>query len=128
MQLEILTPEKSVFKGEVTSIQLPGSNGLFGVLNKHAPFLTDVEPGILNIKHPELTSMFIGGGFFEVQNNKAVILADSIEKIEEIDINRVNESVKRAKARLAEKKNIDVLRANRSLKRALERKKFKEKV
>ena len=47
MQLEILTPEKSVFKGEVNSIQLPGSEGLLGILNHHAPILTSIQSGTI---------------------------------------------------------------------------------
>ncbi len=124
MLVSILTPEKSVFEGEAEGITLPGELGLMGILNNHAPILTSLKPGIFKIKAADSSqSFFIGGGFVEFSNNKAVVLADSFEKPEEIDINRALQAVKRAKKRLKDRKDVDVQRAEMALLRGLARQK-----
>tara|TARA_Y100000385_G_scaffold4176_1_gene4571 strand:- start:253 stop:489 length:237 start_codon:yes stop_codon:yes gene_type:complete len=78
MQLEIITPEKKVFEGEVTSVQLPGVTGKFEILNNHAPIISSLTKGKVrvidsnnNTKHYD-----INGGVIEMQNNKVIVLAD----------------------------------------------------
>ena len=125
MKLYILTPEASVFEGEAESIVVPGAYGLFGVLNNHAPILSSISPGPLKYKQNENEiTHHISGGFIEFNSNQANILADSIEDPNEIDINRVDQAIKRAKKRLKDRKNIDAERARRSLLRGLSRHKI----
>lgn len=78
MNLEILTPEKSVYKSEVYGVQLPGINGLFEVLDKHAPIVSALKAGKLKIlKDQKTTRNFdIKAGFVEVLNNRAVVLVE----------------------------------------------------
>ena len=78
MTLEILTPEKKVFSGEVYGVQLPGIDGLFEVLNKHAPLVSALGKGNLKIlKDKSSTEHFaIQSGFVEVLNNKATVLVE----------------------------------------------------
>jgi F-type H+-transporting ATPase subunit epsilon len=81
-QLSILTPEKTVFEGEVEYVQAPGTEGYFGVLAHHAALVSALAPGTLTVRavggHEEKWQ--VAGGFFEVSNNKATVLADSIGK------------------------------------------------
>ena len=124
MKISILTPEKSVFEGEIDSIVIPGAFGLFGILNNHAPILSSISPGELHFNQGDNKSSYhISGGFIEFNSNTAVVLADSIESPNEIDINRANQSIKRAKDRLKDRKNNDVDRAENALLRGLSRKK-----
>jgi F-type H+-transporting ATPase subunit epsilon len=124
MQIKILTPEKTVFNGSAESLQLPGSLGLMGVLNNHAPILSVMTPGIIKFKSEEKNYIYcVSYGFFEFITNKALILADAIEKPEEIDGERVINAIKKAKQQLKDKRDIDVERAQRALFRALNRKK-----
>lgn len=78
MTLEILTPEKKIFSGEVYGVQLPGIFGLFEVLDKHAPLVSALKSGKMKIlKDKTSTSSFkIESGFVEVMNNKATVLVE----------------------------------------------------
>jgi len=79
-ELSILTPEKTVFEGAVEYVQAPGSEGYFGVLAHHAALVTALMPGKLTVRHEggREDHWQVSGGFFEVSNNKATVLADSI--------------------------------------------------
>ena len=78
MVLEILTPEKKIFSGEVYGVQLPGINGLFEVLDKHAPIISALKEGKIKIlKDKTHTEFFsIKSGFVEVINNKSTVLVE----------------------------------------------------
>lgn len=80
MHLEIITPDKTVYQGEVEYVQLPGSEGSFGVLKNHAPIIASLGKGELNFtdnkNHKQ--SMKINGGVVEVLNNKISVLAEQI--------------------------------------------------
>lgn len=78
MLLEIITPEKKVFQGEVNSVQLPGTNGKFEVLNNHAPIISTLIKGDVRvIDSNNKTELFeINGGVIEMQNNKIIVLAE----------------------------------------------------
>jgi F-type H+-transporting ATPase subunit epsilon len=76
MTLEILTPDKKIFSGEVYGVQLPGIGGMFEVLDKHAPIVSALKAGKLKIlKDKNTTTLYtIQGGFVEVLNNKTTVL------------------------------------------------------
>ncbi|MBN8837254.1 MAG: ATP synthase F1 subunit epsilon [Sphingobacteriia bacterium] len=79
MTVEILTPEKKLFSGEVYGVQLPGITGLFEVLDKHAPLVSALGKGnikILKDKSSALEHFSIQGGFVEVLNNKVTVLVE----------------------------------------------------
>lgn len=78
MILEILTPEKKLFDGEVYGVQLPGISGLFEVLDKHAPLVSALGKGNLKVLKTKSQSknFQIQGGFVEVMNNKTTILLE----------------------------------------------------
>ena len=78
MTLEILTPEKKIFSGSVYGVQLPGIDGLFEVLEKHAPLVSALSKGNLKILKDKSTfeNYTIQSGFVEVLNNKATVLVE----------------------------------------------------
>lgn len=79
MTLEILTPEKKLYNGEVYGVQLPGIEGLFEILDKHAPLVSALGKGNLKVlkdKHNNVENYSIQGGFVEVLNNKATVLVE----------------------------------------------------
>ncbi len=78
MILEIITPEKKVFEGEVTSVKFPGISGEFEILNNHAPIISTLTNGDIRvITLDNSTENFtINGGVIEMQNNKIIVLAD----------------------------------------------------
>ena len=124
--LSVLTPEKSVLEQDVAYIQAPGIAGYLGVLAHHAPLIAALAPGKLTVREPSGSEMTyaLSGGFLEVSDNKAVILADSLEPSLEIDVARARESEKRARERMAKAAlddQVDVARAEASLHRAINR-------
>ncbi len=82
MTLEILTPEKEIFSGEVYGVQLPGISGSFEVLDKHASMVSALKAGNLKILVDKTsTSLYnIKSGFVEVLNNKTVVLVEGAEQ------------------------------------------------
>lgn len=127
--LEILTPSKKVFEGNILSVTVPGTVGEFQVLFNHAPIISTLEIGRIKIKTSnEPEQIFsVSTGVVEVLHNKVLILVKSIENISEIDVTRAEKAAERARQRLNEKHNheIDALRAEAALSRALNRIKLK---
>jgi F-type H+-transporting ATPase subunit epsilon len=122
--LEIVTPKRIVFKGEVTSFSAPGTDGGFQVLHSHAPMLASVKIGKVKISEASGTESHyaISGGFVEVRDNKVILLAETAERTDEIDVERVKAARDRALKRLAEKyPETDIERAKLALYRALNR-------
>jgi F-type H+-transporting ATPase subunit epsilon len=78
MKLEIITPDKQLFSGEVTAIVLPGIDGELGVLENHASLITTLKKGTVKITDASKKEQLfeVTGGVFEVANNKAIILAE----------------------------------------------------
>ncbi len=79
-QLSILTPERTVFEGAVEYVEVPGSEGYLGVLAHHAALVTGLAAGTLAVRHVggREERWQVDGGFFEVSNNRATVLADGL--------------------------------------------------
>ncbi|MGB4654942.1 MAG: ATP synthase F1 subunit epsilon [Bacteroidales bacterium] len=77
MTIEIISPEKLIYKGEITLAQLPGSDGSFEILKNHAPLIATLKEGRIRLVKPEGNTEYveIKGGTIEVLNNKLLILA-----------------------------------------------------
>ena len=78
MLLEIITPEEKLFEGEVNSVKFPGTDGEFGVLNNHAPIISTLTKGSIEVTDSKNESkrFEINGGVIEMQNNRIIVLAD----------------------------------------------------
>ena len=78
MKLEILTPEKEIFKGDIKSVTLPGTLGEFEILNQHAPITSTLTSGSIKIvtEKNEKNNFDINGGVVEMLNNKIIVLAN----------------------------------------------------
>lgn len=83
MNLEILTPEGKIFSGDVFGVQLPGTDGLFEVLDKHAPLVSALAKGKVKVLKEKNTAQTfnIQGGFVEVLNNKATVLVEGASEV-----------------------------------------------
>ena len=78
MYLEIITPGKKVYSGDVEAVKLPGADGSFGILNNHAPIIATLKKGTVKVsdtKHA-VENFEISGGVVEVMNNKIIVLAE----------------------------------------------------
>ncbi|MCC7331007.1 MAG: ATP synthase F1 subunit epsilon [Flavobacteriales bacterium] len=78
MHLEIITPEKNIYKGEVSLINLPGSDGSFGILTNHAPIISTLKQGTIKIVESNNSekTFEVKGGVIEMNNNKIIVLAE----------------------------------------------------
>jgi F-type H+-transporting ATPase subunit epsilon len=103
IQCDIITQERTVFSGEVDSVNLPGAEGRMGVLPNHTALLTTLDFGEVIVRSAGQEEYFaIGGGFVEVQPDHITILADSAEHADEIDHERAESARERAKQLMAE--------------------------
>ena len=123
--LEVVTPERVAYSGQVASLQAPGSEGSFGVLAGHVPLLTSLQIGRLRFVEEDgnEVQMAISGGFVEVGREQVAVLAETAERVEEIDVERAESARQRAEERLAraQEEQIDVARAQAALARAINR-------
>lgn len=122
LHLEIVTLERKVYDEHVNMVVVPGSEGVMGILPRHTPLLTALSYGELQIKRDGREDEYfaVGGGFMEVQPDHVIVLADSAEHVEEIDIARAEAARQRAQELLAESKEeeIDFERAQAALRRS----------
>ncbi|MDR1608756.1 MAG: ATP synthase F1 subunit epsilon [Deltaproteobacteria bacterium] len=103
-KLTVVTPDKSFFKDvSAMAVGAIGTEGAFTALPGHVPFLTDLKPGPVWYRDLEgvVDTIFVGGGFVEVLPEKVTILADSAEKLDEIDRDRAEKAILKAQERLA---------------------------
>ena len=100
--LSIVTPEKVYYEAEIKSLVVPGTEGYLGVLSNHAPLITALQPGKIEFRDADdkVELMAVSGGFLEVSNNRATLLAEAIERADDIDIERAQAALDREKNRL----------------------------
>ena len=129
-KLEIVTPEKLIFSGEVSGVLAWGVEGQLGILPHHAPLMTMLQPGDLVIKKDgQEDTLTLSGGFLEVRPDKVIVLADACERAEEIDVARAEEAKKRAQEALkTARTTVDAAAAEAALRRSLVRIKAAEKI
>ena len=131
LKVDIITPAKKTFSGTAGSVTVPGTLGSFQILVGHAPILSTFEVGAIKVESADKSNKLFAtsGGTVEVLSNNVKILADSLEPVEDIDVDRAKAAADRAKDRLARRheEGIDVARAEAALARALNRIKVAEK-
>ena len=126
IKLEVVTPEKIVVSEDAQIVASPGSQGEFGVLIGHTPFLTTLKNGTIRYTDADGNEkfIFVSGGFSEALPDKVTVLAESAELREDIDVERAKASMQRAQKRLEEdrsREDVDFVRAKAALERAITR-------
>lgn len=121
LKFEIISADRVVYSDDVDVVVAPGIVGELAVLPEHAPLMTVLQIGELRVrKDGQETFIFTNGGFLEVNQNKVIVLSDSAERAEEIDMARAEAARKRAEERLkAHDADVDSARAEAALRRAL---------
>jgi len=128
LKLDIVTPYGLILSEEVDEVVCSGSEGEFGVLPGHVPFFTTLKIGMLIYKKGTSAKyVFVNWGYAEAGPDKVLILADSAEKSEDINVERAKAAMKRAEERLKKAEEIDFARAESSLERAAIRTQVAEK-
>ncbi len=119
IRLDVVTPYGLVLSEDVDELTATGTEGEFGVLPGHVPFITTLNIGMLVIKKDGQTVfVFVSSGYAEVTFDKVVVLADSAERAEEIDVDRAVAARQRAEDRLKQAEKIDFARATAAIERA----------
>ena len=122
LQLEVVTPDKTVVSAEVEMAVCPGVEGEFGVLPQHVSMLSALKIGDLRYRvNGKDENVFISGGFADVNNNVLSVLAESAELATDIDTARAQAAKEREKRLSAHDDNLDQTRAEAALQRAVTR-------
>jgi F-type H+-transporting ATPase subunit epsilon len=130
LTLEIVTPEKMTFSGKVEEVTIPGTEGEFGVLRGHEPFLSSVDVGELNfIKDSKKICYSVNTGYAEITANKVTVLIETAERSDHIDKDRALKAKDNAEARLAQiaKDDVEYEKVRAALARAIVRLSVAEK-
>jgi F-type H+-transporting ATPase subunit epsilon len=102
MRVIIVTGDKTAFDGPADAVVAPATNGQIGIRPLHAPLLAGLEPGELLVRVGADEQVFaVGGGFIEVRANQVIVLADTVERAEEIDVARAEAARRRAQQLVA---------------------------
>lgn len=127
--LKIASCDRAFYDGECESLVLPTEVGEYGVLANHESMVIGVEVGELRYKVEEAWNMVVcGAGFARVANNMVIVVVDSVERPEEVDVNRALEAKRRAEERMMLKKSRqEYYRGKIAMTRAMARLKVKEK-
>jgi F-type H+-transporting ATPase subunit epsilon len=125
-RLEVMTPERPVISDEVSELMAPGAEGYFGVLPGHTPFITALSIGELTYrKGKDERHLAVTWGYAEVRGDRVIVLAETAERAEEIDVERAERARRRAEDRLQSwfggDEEVDFARAQAALYRALNR-------
>ncbi|MBM3759733.1 MAG: F0F1 ATP synthase subunit epsilon [Acidobacteria bacterium] len=118
--LEVATPEKLVVRNDASEAQIPGTEGMLGIMPGHAPLISEIDSGELTYTmEGKRHTLAIAKGWVEISSSKVRVLVDSCEAPDEIDVKRAEESLKRANERLlSPKQDLDLARALNAAKRA----------
>jgi F-type H+-transporting ATPase subunit epsilon len=118
----IVTPDRTAFEGEAVSATIPGSAGYLGVWANHAPLVAAVLPGLVTLRLDDAGNeqkLAVGAGFVEISDNIVNLMTDTCELAGEIDVNRAQKALERARGRLASMEaDLDRERARMALARA----------
>ncbi len=115
LQVDIVTPQGSVYSGVVAAVTVPGTVAPFQVLYNHAPIISSLEPGIVKLLLADLSPRYyvVGGGFIEVLHNHVTVLVDQVEPAERIDLQEAQQQVRQAQQRLASAQTLEEARQAR---------------
>ncbi len=112
LTVTVISPEKQIFSGPAEYVNIPGTMGYFGILVNHSPIVSELEIGILEIKHDgKLLKIVLDGGFAEVKSNQIKILTNGGDVKENIDINRATADLEKAIASSSKTREQDIKKA-----------------
>lgn len=99
LQFSLVSPERELFSGEVTQVDAPGVEGDFGVLPRHAPFMTTLKPGVVRIyENGNVTPVFVRGGFADVTPQGLTILAEEAVRLADVNAADLDAEISRVKS------------------------------
>jgi len=103
LHFSLVSPERELFSGAVSQVDAPGTEGEFGVLPKHAPFMTTLKPGVVRIyEDGQVTAVFVRGGFADVTPQGLTILAEEAIRLADVDVVELDAEIVRVKSDAAD--------------------------
>ncbi|MEM1289624.1 MAG: F0F1 ATP synthase subunit epsilon [Pseudomonadota bacterium] len=104
---ELVSPERQLVSGEATQVVVPGAEGQFTVLANHAPFLSTLKPGILEVTMADGNTdrIFVRGGFADANPNGLTLLAEHAQRVEDIDMSALDQAIQDAREDIADAKD-----------------------
>jgi F-type H+-transporting ATPase subunit epsilon len=122
IRLDIVSPERLLLSEEVDEVTIPGSEGYLGILPGHLPLLTTIGIGILSYhRGGQKFVLAVSGGFAEVLPDRVIVMADTVERPNEIDVTRARNAKERAEKSLTGKEQVDVEQTMGAIMRATSR-------
>lgn len=124
LTLRLLSPEEVILEEQVASVRIPGQDGLFGVLRRHAAMVALTDSGVLKARKAggEVLEYLVHDGFAEVRDDVVTVLTRAAEKPGEIDLERARQAARRAREGLrGQRSDYDYARATAALRRAMKR-------
>ncbi len=103
---ELVSPERQLFSGAVDQVMVPGSEGAFGVLAGHAPFVATLRPGILTIHADgQPKRLYVRGGFAEISAGGLTVLAERATAVEDLHVDQIDREIREAEEDLTDAKD-----------------------
>lgn len=108
-QFELVSPERQLLSAQVAEVVVPGTEGEFGVLKNHSPFMSTIKPGILKVRKEsgDLVEYFVRGGFADVAPSGLTVLAEQAIPVKEISADQIAQQIKNAEEDVADAKDDD---------------------
>ena len=114
MKTQIISPDNEIYEGDTVMVVLPGEDGDFAAMYEHAPIITFLRPGKVEVfskEEKEKITFFVAGGFVKIQNNNCLVMVDYIRKSSEIDVKENEKKISELLSKL-EKTQDQVIRDN----------------
>ena len=129
-KVKILASDHPFYEGECYSLTLPTTNGMYGIFARHSNMIAAIVPGTMHyrLRENEQLDAAISGGMFKIENGEVLVLADTIERPEEIDANRARRNADEAMEAMRQRRSIIEYRAAQAtLARAMSRLRVKQR-
>ena len=111
LHFNLVSPERELASEEVDQVDVPGAEGMFGVLAKHSPMMTNLKPGVVTIRNGgDSRRIFVRGGFAEVTLAGLTILAEEAVPVKELDAAAITQRIKNCEQDLADKDSTEATR------------------
>ena len=108
MKTQIISPDREIYDGNAEMVVLPGENGDFSAMYEHAPLITYLRPGKVEVfskEEKEKINFFVSGGFVKILNNSCIVMVDYIKKTTDIDVKENEKKISKLASQVEQEQN-----------------------
>lgn len=111
LELKLISPDKEYYNGNVDMVVIPGEEGDFSAMKEHAPIITFLRPGMIEVFNEDKleSSYFVGGGFVKILDNKCLVLVDYIKSKSDLDKKETEQEINIINEKIEHEKNVNLL-------------------